>query len=126
MDAPGTLRVPYCVRGDSRLAGGHADASAIEAALSGLPVTPAPAATSVDAAVLAAAVGAGTLLSNDLALGRGARNAGVRWFRTADLVVLAHRLRRLHLDDSRAVVQALRDSGRLTSNLAEDYLEELS
>lgn len=109
------------------LAGGHADAAAIESALSSLAAVraAAPAAT-VDSAVLGAAIDAGMLLSNDLALGRRARNAGVRWLRTADLVVLAHRLGRLDVEQSRAVVDALLHSGRLTPELARTFLEELS
>jgi len=38
--------------------------------------------------VLAAALGVGTLVSNDLVLGRRAANLGVRWLRTADLLIL--------------------------------------
>lgn len=104
---------------------GHPDATAIEAAIAGRAVTAAPTDASVDAAVLRAATDAGMLLSNDLALGRRARNAGVRWLRTADLVVLAHTLGRLDTEQARAVVLALRDSGRLLADLADAYLEEL-
>lgn len=108
------------------LAGGHADAAAIESTLSGRDVASGAPGTSVDAAVLGAAIDAGMLLSNDLALGRRARNAGARWLRTADLVILVHRLGRLDVEQSRAAVDALLHSGRITPELARTYLEELA
>lgn len=108
------------------LAGGHADAAAIESALSDLAVVTAARTTTVDAAVLSAAVDVGMLLSSDLALGRRARSAGARWLRTADLVILVHRLGRLDVEQSRAAVDALLHSGRLAPELARTYLEELS
>ena len=104
---------------------GHPDAAAIEAALAGRTITPAQAGPTVDGAVLHAATGAGMLLSNDLALGRRARNAGVRWLRTADLVILSHVTGGLDADQARAAVLALGDSGRLTADLTDAYLREL-
>lgn len=108
------------------LAGRHTDAAAIETALTGRPVTVAPQAQTTDAAVLLAAIDAGLLLSNDLALGRRARNSGVLWLRTADLVILAFRSSRFSAVQARAAVQALHHAGRLTGPLADAYLEELS
>jgi hypothetical protein len=110
---------------DVGLAGGHADAVAIEEALAGLPRRRSDREVSADAAVLAAARVAGTLVANDLALGRRARNLGVRWLRTADLVVFAYRTSAIGADEGRAAIVALRDAGRLSPELAADYLEEL-
>lgn len=106
-------------------AGGYADAMMIEAALQGRPRTPAPPAPTADAAVLQAAVLAGILVTNDLALGRRARNQGVAWLRTADLVVLGVRRKNLSRADGEVALLALRDAQRITSTLAADYLEEL-
>ncbi|MGH9000677.1 MAG: hypothetical protein ACRDY7_14960 [Acidimicrobiia bacterium] len=106
--------------------GGHADAVAVEAALADQPRDPGRAASTPDAAVLAAATDTGVLVANDLALGRRARNLGVRWLRTADLVVLAVASGRLSRDEGRAAIIAMRDSGRVTTELAAAYLEELT
>ncbi len=106
-------------------AGGHADAIAVESVLSARlrrVVDPAP---SVDAQVLAAAVEIGVLVANDLALGRRARNLGVTWIRSADLLVLATRTGSLAPHQARDAIAALRDSGRITADLATSYLEEL-
>src|SRR4051794_25042452 len=59
---------------DAGLAGGHADAAAIEEAIAGFTRRRADREVSADAAVLAAAREVGTLIANDLALGRRARN----------------------------------------------------
>lgn len=80
---------------------------------------------SVDEAVLAAALGVGTLVSNDLVLGRRAANLGVRWLRTADLLILCVKTGTVSQDDGRAVLNALHASGRLTSALLTSYLEEI-
>nr|MDQ6948409.1 hypothetical protein [Actinomycetota bacterium] len=77
-------------------------------------------------AVLAAARGVGTLITNDLALGRRARNLGVRWLRTADLVVFATRASTIGAGGARDAIVALRDAGRLSHELAVEYLEELA
>lgn len=108
------------------LAGGHMDAAAIETALAGRPVTATPPAETTDAAVLLAAIDAGVLLSNDLALGRRARNSGVLWLRTADLVVLAFRSNRFGAVQARDAIAALHHAGRLTGPMADAYLKELS
>jgi len=75
--------------------------------------------------VLAAALGVGTLVSNDLVLGRRAANLGVRWLRTADLLILCVKTGTVNQDDGRAVLNALHASGRLTSALLTSYLEEI-
>ena len=80
---------------------------------------------SVDEAVLAAALGVGTLVSNDLVLGRRAANLRVRWLRTADLLILCVKTGTVSQDDGRAVLNALHASGRLTSALLTTYLEEI-
>ncbi|MDQ3612328.1 MAG: hypothetical protein M4D85_12140 [Actinomycetota bacterium] len=108
------------------VAGGYADATAVEAALAGRPVTVAPAAATPDAAVLQAANEADLLVTNDLALGRRARNMGVAWLRTADLVIVAVRTGGISASEGRSALAALRDAGRITAELAEDYLEDLS
>ncbi len=107
------------------VAGGYADATAVQAALAGRSVTEAPDAATADAAVLQSAMDIGVLVTNDLALGRRARNVGVAWLRTADLVILAVRIGGISRADGEAAVTALRDARRITAELAEDYLEEL-
>lgn len=111
------------VEGRSR---GHADALAIESVLGDLPRLAAAPVPSVDAAVLAAAVDVGALVANDLTLGRRARNLGVLWLRTVDLLVVGARRGTLALPDARDGVVALRDSGRITVVLADHYLEVLA
>lgn len=109
------------------LATGHADAAAIEAALETFPVrATAGEHPSVDAAVLAEATTIGMLVCNDLALGRRARNLGVLWLRTADLVVAGREIGALGTPEARASIAALRDAGRITESLANAYLEELA
>jgi hypothetical protein len=108
------------------LAAGLADAAAIATAIADLPVRQtASGTTPVDTVVLGAAVVAGTLIANDLALGRRARNLGARWLRTADLVVLLAKTDRITAPEARRAVLALADAGRITSDLAHDYLEDL-
>jgi len=110
---------------DAGLARGHADAAAIEGAIAGLKRRTSGNEESVDAAVLVAARKVGTLVANDLALGRRARNLGVRWLRTADLVVLAARTSVIDAGEARDSIIALREAQRLTPQLAAEYLEEL-
>ncbi len=120
--------VPDVVRAEtvaSGLASGHPDAAAIEAAIAPLAGVETEPAGSVDQAVLAAALGVGTLVSNDLALGRRAANLGVRWLRTADLLILCVKTGTVSQDDARAVLNALHAAGRLTSALLTSYLEEI-
>lgn len=104
---------------------GYADATAVREALRSHSVTAAPTASSADEAVLLAAASTGALVTNDLALGRRARNLGIAWLRTADLVVLAVRARALDRDEGRAALTALHDAGRITAELTEHYLENL-
>ncbi len=103
----------------------HPDAAAIEAAIRPLAGVETEPAGSVDEAVLAAALGVGTLVSNDLVLGRRAANLGVRWLRTADLLILCVKTGTVSQDDGRAVLNALQASGRPTSALLTSYLEEI-
>ncbi len=67
----------------------------------------------------------GFLATNDLALGRRARNVGVAWLRTADLVVLAARSGLSSSEEARNGIVALLAAGRITPQLANDYLEDL-
>lgn len=111
---------------DEGLAAGYADAAAIESTWSGRDLQEtAPGDRTVDAVVLAAASGCGILVANDQALGRRAKNLGIRWLRSADLVMLAHRSGAMSSGAAKAAVGALCDSGRITAELAESYLEEL-
>lgn len=106
--------------------GGHVDAASLESVFAASARRPAEAAASVDAAVLAAAVGVGGLVANDLALGRRARNLGVTWLRSADLLMAAVAVGGIGVAEARDGVLALRDSGRIAPALAAEYLEELS
>lgn len=111
---------------DAGLDSSHADSVAIAAAVAQLAVREtATRGISVDAIVLDSAVSAGVLIANDLALGRRARNVGARWLRTADFVVLLAQLERITPPMGRRAVLALADAGRITSDLAHDYLEDL-
>ena len=105
--------------------GQHADAIAIEAAFGERPRERAPARGNVDDAVLGAAVSDGVLACNDLTLGRRARNLGVRWLRTADLIVLAARSGASSHGEAAAGIEALAHAGRITENLRDEYLEVL-
>ncbi len=107
-------------------AGQHADAVALAAVLDQYNRRQAPSAPSVDDAVLRAAADDGALACNDMTLGRRARNLGARWLRTADLLVLLHRSGRSSRLEAVAGVQALIDSGRITAELGNEYLEVLS
>ena len=110
---------------DEGLAGQHADASAIDAALRSEPRQAAPVAPTIDQAVLLSAVADGTLLANDLALGRRARNLGARWIRTADLIVILQRTGRYTANHARNAIAALWSAGRITKSLRDQYLEAL-
>lgn len=107
-------------------AGGHPDALAIESVLGEYPRRRSRPAPTADAAVIEAAVEVGGLVANDLTLGRRARNLGVTWLRTVDLLVLAVRGGALTVAEGQDGVVALRDSGRITTELADHYLEVLS
>lgn len=111
---------------DAGLSGGHPDAAAIEAAIVSMSTREADAdLQTVDAMVLDAAKRVGLLVANDLALGRRARNLGVRWLRTADLVVLSVATGALVKEEGRRAILALLDSGRMTAELSDAYLDEL-
>lgn len=132
---PLTLVVPDEVHHEAVVEGvarGYPDAAAIEQAIkvihesvSGVPAWAAEMDT-VDHAVLEAGRVHGALLTNDLALGRRAANLGVRWLRTADLVVLCVRTGSVSSARGAAALNALYSAGRITERLREAYLEELS
>jgi predicted nucleic acid-binding protein len=137
--APVELVVPDEVRQEAvvdGLARGYADAAAIEQAIKTIPGSAPSRATdartsademqSVDHAVLEAGRLHGALLTNDLALGRRAANLGVRWLRTADLVVLCVRSEQIDNDRGVAALKALHSAGRITEALLTAYLEDLS
>lgn len=110
----------------SGIAGGYPDAPAIEAALRDQAVqSTAQAGGSADDRVLTAAADVGCLISNDLALGRRARNLGATWLRTADVIVWMTRAGRIAPSAGSAAIGALRDTGRISEALAESYLEDL-
>ena len=106
--------------------GGHADAIAIEHALEDRPRRQAPKATTVDQAVLSAALEDGVLVSNDLTLGRRARNLGARWVRTADLLVLLARTGTWSNGEAASGIEALFSAGRITEQMRDDYREALT
>jgi rRNA-processing protein FCF1 len=128
-DVPVDLVVPAEVVAetvDEGLDCGYADAVAIATAVKALTVADPVGARTVDEAVLSVGRRHGTLVTNDLALGRRAANVAVRWLRTADLVVLCVRAGRSSPDRGAAAVRALRSAGRITDELARSYLEELT
>jgi predicted nucleic acid-binding protein len=131
---PVPLIVPTEVRHETvaeGLARGYPDAAAIEQAIKTIP-SPAteldrPADSHpIDHAVLEAGRVHGALATNDLALGRRAANLGVQWLRTADLVVLCVRTSTVSKGRGVAALRALRSAGRLTEDLLNAYLEDLS
>ncbi|HYA44478.1 MAG TPA: hypothetical protein VED59_02650 [Acidimicrobiales bacterium] len=108
------------------LSGDHADATALETVMTPLAVQrTAGQSTSADLAVLDAAKREGVLVANDLTLGRRARNLGVRWLRSADLVVLGVRAGRVESQRGQRAIVALRDAGGITDALADDYLASM-
>lgn len=64
-------------------------------------------------------------MANDLALGRRARSFGVRWLRTADLVVHAARTKPLTRGRAAQVIDAMESAGRMGSELAAEYRQEI-
>ncbi|MGF1661042.1 MAG: hypothetical protein ACFCVG_00980 [Kineosporiaceae bacterium] len=125
---PVSLVVPAEVRHetvDEGLARGYPDAAAIADAISDAAMTEPVDARTTDQAVLVAAREHGLLLTNDVALGRRAANVGVRWLRTADLVLLGVRTGHVTERRAMAVMHGMHAAGRLTSELFEDYLKEL-
>lgn len=107
------------------LARGYADAAAIESAVASFPRVATKGAVSADAEVLNAAQESGVLVANDLALGRRAHNLGVKWLRTADLVLLLVETKAMTSREAREAISALTAAGRLTEELSAEYLEEL-
>lgn len=105
---------------------GYPDAAAIGAAVKPLTIAEPIDADTVDESVLAVGRLHGIVITNDLALGRRAANVGLRWLRTADLVVLCVRTDRIGRARGAAAVRALRGAGRITDDLARAYLEELT
>jgi rRNA-processing protein FCF1 len=120
-----TLDVVRAEAVDAGLAAGYADAAVLATALEGRTVTASAPAPTADAAVLQAAREVGLLVTNDLALGRRARNLGVAWLRTADLVILAVRTGAISRAEGAASIGALRDARRISAVLSEEYVEEL-
>ena len=106
-------------------AGQHADAYAIHAVLGHEPRHPSADAPTIDHAVLLAAVSDGTLLANDLTLGRRARNLGARWLRTADLILLVHLAGWSTAEEASHGIAALWSAGRITDSLRDDYREAI-
>ena len=76
--------------------------------------------------VVRAAQGVGTVVTNDIALGRRARTLGCRWLPTADLFLLGQRTSTLEDRACRAGIEALHRTGRITLELRDAYMEELS
>ncbi|MGI8983452.1 MAG: hypothetical protein ACR2HM_02780 [Acidimicrobiales bacterium] len=107
-------------------AGQHPDAWAIAEALGDRSRHRAPPARTVDDAVVLAAADHGALACNDITLGRRARNLGARWLRTADLLVLLRRPGAATSAETRAGIESLYRSGRITDDLRLEYLEVLS
>lgn len=108
------------------LAKGHADAAAIEHALRGAERIDDPVGETVDEMVVAAAQAVGTVITNDLVLGRRSRNVGTTWLRTADLVLMARQTGVLEMAACGAAITALHDAGRITDALRDAYQRELS
>jgi len=106
--------------------GQHADAVAIEQALSDRARQRAPVANTVDEAVLLAALDDGTLACNDATLGRRARNLGVRWIRTADLLVLLARSGAATTVEAVGGIDALFNAGRISDAMRDEYREALT
>lgn len=127
--SPMSFHIPVPVREEVVAAGvahGYADAAAIESATKDCPSLDVGTTSGVDAAVLEAGVQIGALLCNDIALGRRASNLGVTWLRTADLVMVSVKARAIDAERGREVLESLRDTGRITDELLQSYLEELT
>jgi len=125
---PIELLVPDVVRDEAvtaGIAGGYADAAAIETAIGPLASVATRPAENIDNAVLATAIDVGMLMSNDLALGRRAANLGARWLRTADLILACTRTGSVSAEDGRAALSALHAAGRVSPALLASYLEEI-
>lgn len=105
---------------------GHVDAVALRGTLAGMVRSAAPPGPTVDAQVLAATGAGATLVANDATLGRRSRNAGARWLRTADLVVLLAALGAIEGGEADSGIVALADAGRITPELAEAYRKDLA
>lgn len=108
------------------LASGHADAAAIGAALDGFPLQATPTASSVDAAVVAAAAETGAVMANDVVIGRRASSLGASWLRTADLVAVLAGIGALATAAARESIVALHVAGRISGELRDAYLADLT
>ena|SRR5438552_1517651 len=123
---PVLLDVVHAEIVDEGRRGGHPDAAALTAAVAGVRVTTTTGRErAVDARVLDAAKDIGVLIANDLALGRRARSLGVAWIRSADVILLAVRSGSVSSREGLDGLRALEDTGRITSELAEAYREQL-
>ena len=123
---PVLLDVVHAEIVDEGRRGGHPDAAALTAAVAGVHVTTTTGRErAVDARVLDAAQDIGVLIANDLALGRRARSLGVAWIRSADVILLAVRSGSVSSREGLDGLRALEDTGRITSELAEAYREQL-
>ena len=123
---PVLLDVVHAEIVDEGRRGGHPDAAALTAAVAGVRVTTTTGRErAVDARVLDAAKDIGVLIANDLALGRRARSLGVAWIRSADVILLAVRSGSMSSREGLDGLRALEDTGRITSELAEAYREQL-
>jgi len=123
---PVLLDVVHAEIVDEGRRGGHPDAAALTAAVAGVRVTTTTGRErAVDARVLDAAQDIGVLIANDLALGRRARSLGVAWIRSADVILLAVRSGSVSSREGLDGLRALEDTGRITSELAEAYREQL-
>ena len=105
--------------------GGHAEAAALTAAVAAVPIKATARRDPADSRVLTAAQEIGVLIANDLALGRRARSLGVAWIRTADLIILAVQNGSMSSTEGVEGLRALEASGRITSELADAYREQL-
>ena len=123
---PVLLDVVHAEIVDEGRRGGHPDTAALTAAVAGVRVTTTTGRErAVDARVLDAAQDIGVLIANDLALGRRARSLGVAWIRSADVILLAVRSGSVSSREGLDGLRALEDTGRITSELAEAYREQL-
>lgn len=122
---PVLLDVVHAEIVDEGRRGGYPDATALSAAVDGIPQTPTTGTAPIDSRILDAAQMVGMLIANDLALGRRARSLGIAWIRTADLIILAVKKGSMSARDGIEGLGALEASGRITRELADAYREQL-
>lgn len=102
---------------------GHADAAAIEAALSGVELGAATPAATVDLSIAAAAAVHGVVVTNDQTLGRRVASRGGTWWRTADLLVSLVHAGRLDRERFDTGLLALHGAGRISDRQLRRYQE---